>query len=1800
MFKKSEELTFSSFYLIEFFNQVLRKGKDEIPEAHYKKLKELGRHLVNEENLIDGLEKLAHYQGTNEFSIFLFDMIERLEDYAPDMVYGTLTELTSDFINLYNLMLEDTQSIEAVDAVIADFRSAGKVAEEEAPASAEPEMLTFSEFYQREVIDRLGKKLDTIGSEKQKSEYLSFVEVCKAFIKSGELKNRDRYDPNAVALAEAMARFLPDIDKQAPAEKFMDDLNEQIDDFVNRLETFADKHETLFKEIIEKQKIPARKKAAPERVEMVQEEVPAEPLTIDKLLQEYFLSDVVDHIDAIRTQIDMAGQTAQYPGVLKKIRDQFKSLKEISMIHGYNGIEHLANNLIRCMRQAIEEDAVFGDDSGRIFETIFDALRDIDRFTMPEADEQAIAEVEDLIADLDASLAFPEKEAPEEPSEEEKEKVSREKDVKGEKEKAEPIQPEVEPEIPFSDKKAIYAILKDLLRKIQEKVFALHENLDEDAVNKEIIAIIQRLGRSTAIVNDNLTAKFFNPVSEAYQKAAKLEKDERRLAMTLIETTWQHFIALLDEPSDFSSLKEKFESIAEIGTAAEEIIAFSDERKIAEILTGAATEKWTDYKSLLEDALMNDDQTAAEKLVRYFRHLTENLNLAGFTNHPDTVAFIIEIIGNSRDYNFDKSFADEIVKTMQLVFDRIKNAGRLGNSEDILAVLKELVDEYRAPEPEETVAAEETGAVPAEEPEEEDLEEIFRQESEAHVAAAIKALDALEADPDNREPFNVVEKSIHNIRSSAYLLKKQQIGDLAALIEDIAEFYRKATIPLPENLTANLKNAITALQNKVKDDATDIESTAADLQVIFDRIMLEDSEPEQEVPAPEKVADKKEVEEKPLFAEKEEVDEDLLEIFQQEAKNFIGIIEAANLNLLKDLNAAEELDKLESAAHSLKSSAKMMGFREISQVTDLLENIIEAIKADEISNSMELQKSIKEAVAVVKKISAGQKVSSAELARVINMLDISDLQSAREAELAEAVAEAEEPEILTKKDVENVNKVFIEEARNLVKLINDDLLELEKIPESEPLLSSLQRNLHTLKGSALMVGFEKIGRLSHKLEDYFQIYKMQAGDLKQEMINPIFSAIDLIEEMVNSIKDKDSETAEQFTARLAEIDNKLFLYQNFEQQLSDEMVARPAKTSPAKSRAKTDDDNMIKITTSYLDKLVNMVTELVVNRTELAAYFENLKSLISGLETGKKDIYHLENILDDLIENQEYSKELDTEARDDLKKENSLDIASQNFRELIKKLNNVFSELNKLSQGFEQNIGRIANITKDLHSDILKARLLPIENLFNRYPRSVRDLAKKNGKKVNLVIEGNDAEMDRAMIESLTDPLMHILRNAVDHGIEKPAERKKLGKKEAGTITMRARQEKNQVVIDIEDDGKGIDLDDVKKVIIKHKLATKKDVEKMSEAEILSYIYYPEFSTREEASDVSGRGIGLDVVANQIQKLKGVIRIKTEKNSGTTFSIRVPLTLVISQALIIKMDGQPVAIPIVAVQQTMPVDHGDILFDDERKYIQVRGKLLPFVGVDELLKIQKEEDRGKIYKQALILHDAGVSIALGVDAIIGRQEIVIKSLGSHLQNVDYIAGGTILGDGSVALILDYAAVIRTIEFQFFGSVSDPLSIRSRRVKVSKEKPKASEEQKVEKYELPAAKQISKTKVKGRKPRILIVDDSSSVRNFVSNVLEKQGYTTLKSSNGAAAIEVIENDIVDLVITDLEMPKMHGFALITLIRQQEKFNKLPVVILTGKTGQQQRRKGKELGANAFIVKPFKENDLLNVIADFIEV
>jgi len=617
-----------------------------------------------------------------------------------------------------------------------------------------------------------------------------------------------------------------------------------------------------------------------------------------------------------------------------------------------------------------------------------------------------------------------------------------------------------------------------------------------------------------------------------------------------------------------------------------------------------------------------------------------------------------------------------------------------------------------------------------------------------------------------------------------------------------------------------------------------------------------------------------------------------------------------------------------------------------------------------------------------------------------------------------------------------------------------------------------------------------------------------------------------------------------------------------------------------------------------------MAAELIINKTQLSAYLDKLRAIGETLDKDKKRLRKTSRTISSFLE-KTVGDETGTKIKEEIDK-NVLDdliSVSDEFKDVMVTFDTVSKSFRTITQEFEQNIGQISTLTKSLHDDILQVRMVPTEMLFNRFPRAVRDMAKKLKKKVNLVVEGEKTEMDRALIESLTDPVMHLVRNAIDHGIETPRVRKEKGKSEDGIILLKARRSKNQILIEVQDDGAGIDPEIVKNVIIKKNLATEEDLEGMNTTEIMDFVFHPGFSTRDEASEVSGRGVGLDVVADHLQKLKGDIRINSTPGKGTIFNLRVPLTLAIAQAILVKVGSETLAIPLTSIEETVQFKDPEFVEQDEKAFITVRDKLIPVVYLSALLNYRiGKKSTGSKSNTAIIVQESGARYGLIVDNVLRREEIVIKSLGEHLAHVPYISGGTIYGDGSVGLILDIPSITQKIESDVYGQEKDFSDIERARELVVKESKKTLVKKEVRKKE-PVQKYevlVKKKKIKGRSPMALIVDDSVSVREFVSSVLEKNKYATVLTEDGPEALEQLRKEKFDIIITDLEMPKMNGFDLIQEIRTYKKYQSIPIVILTGRAGKKHKDKGAELGANAYITKPFKENDLIKSLENFIEI
>ncbi|HEM48884.1 MAG TPA: hypothetical protein ENO27_01610, partial [Caldithrix sp.] len=621
---------------------------------------------------------------------------------------------------------------------------------------------------------------------------------------------------------------------------------------------------------------------------------------------------------------------------------------------------------------------------------------------------------------------------------------------------------------------------------------------------------------------------------------------------------------------------------------------------------------------------------------------------------------------------------DELDNSFELLLERIENRGKSGACDDILAVLEDVInipledtEEYTADEPAaDMVQPEEI----FEEEAEEDVEKIFVSECRQYLKDAKKALSSLQKNPEDRDLLNEIETAMHAIRSSAHLLNKTSISDMAVTIEEAAEIFGKSSIDIPSKLNDSLSNGIDDLEELITNEQKDATASIDAIRNILDNIVIDDVVAEK-TETDEEIKETETIHEKPLFAD-DESDEDMLNIFQEEAEEFIALIKDSNTTLKEKPTNAKALDQLDYAAHSLKQAAKMLGFREIGQIADGLESLTDAIKKKKVTDSAQIQERVTQAIELIEKLSKGEIVNTAEISQVIHELDVAETSESEiiEEETDKVEESGEEPKV-------DISLIFLGEAADLLEKLNADMLELEKIPESEPILTNLLRNLHTLKGSAKMAHFDNIGDLAHKLEDYFDVYKQQNTELKQQMLNPVFSALDLISEVLDTHKSGGDEKTIHFTSKMAEIDNKMFLYQNFDLSTDTKMISDAKSASKKSSAVKIkDDENIIRISTSYLDKLVNMATELLVNRTELVTYYEDLKKIVSDVEIGKKQLYQAENLLEEVVEKDTYDdaqKDFDDTGEklgiDNLGKDSNWQNVSLNFKEISRKINAVNS-----------------------------------------------------------------------------------------------------------------------------------------------------------------------------------------------------------------------------------------------------------------------------------------------------------------------------------------------------------------------------------------------------------------------------------------------------------------------------------------------------------------------------------------------
>ncbi|EJB43379.1 chemotaxis protein cheA [Helicobacter pylori Hp A-5] len=803
-------------------------------------------------------------------------------------------------------------------------------------------------------------------------------------------------------------------------------------------------------------------------------------------------------------------------------------------------------------------------------------------------------------------------------------------------------------------------------------------------------------------------------------------------------------------------------------------------------------------------------------------------------------------------------------------------------------------------------------------------------------------------------------------------------------------------------------------------------------------------------------------------------------------------------------------------------------------------------------------------------------------------------------------------------DLQEIMEDFLIEAFEMNEQLDQDLVELEHNPEDLDLLNRIFRVAHTIKGSSSFLNLNILTHLTHNMEDVLN--RARKGEIKitPDIMDVVLRSIDLMKTLLVTIRDTGSDTNNGKENEIEEVVKKLqaITSQNLEgaketsgtkeapekevkkenkEKAKEEVKANKTPTTenltsdnPLADEPDLDYANMsAEEVEAEIERLLNKRQEADKERRAQKKQEDQAKpkqEVAPAKETPKTETPKAPKAETkakakaDTEENKAPSIGVEQTVRVDVRR---LDHLMNLIGELVlgkNRLIRIYSDVEERYDGekfleeLNQVVSSISAVTTDLQLAVMKTRMQPVGKVFNKFPRMVRDLSRELGKSIELIIEGEETELDKSIVEEIGDPLIHIIRNSCDHGIEPLEERRRLNKPETGKVQLSAYNEGNHIVIKISDDGKGLDPVMLKEKAIEKGVISERDAESMSDREAFNLIFKPGFSTAKVVSNVSGRGVGMDVVKTNIEKLNGIIEIDSEVGVGTTQKLKIPLTLAIIQALLVGVQEEYYAIPLSSVLETVRISQDEIYTVDGKSVLRLRDEVLSLVRLSDIFKVDAIlESNSDVYVVIIGLADQKIGVI--VDYLIGQEEVVIKSLGYYLKNTRGIAGATVRGDGKITLIVDVGAMMEMA--------------KSIKVNITT---------------LMNESENTKSKNSPSDYVVLAIDDSSTDRAIIRKCLKPLGITLLEATNGLEGLEMLKNGdkIPDAILVDIEMPKMDGYTFASEVRKYNKFKNLPLIAVTSRVTKTDRMRGVESGMTEYITKPYSGEYLTTVVKHSIKL
>ncbi|MCP4338126.1 MAG: response regulator [Desulfobulbaceae bacterium] len=808
---------------------------------------------------------------------------------------------------------------------------------------------------------------------------------------------------------------------------------------------------------------------------------------------------------------------------------------------------------------------------------------------------------------------------------------------------------------------------------------------------------------------------------------------------------------------------------------------------------------------------------------------------------------------------------------------------------------------------------------------------------------------------------------------------------------------------------------------------------------------------------------------------------------------------------------------------------------------------------------------------------------------------------AQSLETAEREDSEESEDVQLDEDQLLLMEIFREECDEHLIVINQSLNFLEnKVKEQSVLtpglqasVSDMRRAVHTLKGAASMTGVNLLAKAAHSLEDMLDWLHDDAGEINPQEVQVLATGIDVIELLSQTPQATESASLDKLVCAIDEYlksrSDEASLEDKSSEELLSNLIAEVPSVEPVPAggvvlaesaveekipAALPSDSGTLRVRLEDLDELVSIEGELVVARGAMAKMVDEFSQTLVELENVKENLRRKSQELESGFEVQSLygfnpitgkgglDEPVDSELSDfdpiELDRYSQLNLIIRSLNEISVDVNSIHTTLNSLAGDIKGQVGKQQLTMRLMQDKLMRIRMTPLSSISRVLFRTVRDTATKLGKKVVLTVTGEDVYMDRFVWTKITDPLMHILRNGVDHGVESPELRATADKPETATINIQAEQHSRFVVLRISDDGGGINLSLIKEKIKREGLAEKPET--LSEKELLEYLFHPSFTTRQDITTISGRGVGLDVVRRNIQDLRGAVQIHNNPGQGVVFEIQIPFTLSVNRAAMVSVAGRDFAVPL---QDILQVKHFSTREIEETEGISLKfgDAFVPVMNLGFHLQLEKKMDTlpaGTDGILAILFLKGEKQYAVAIDSVIEQREIIVKNLGSHLTNVRGISGVTLTGSGGLIPILNLRELVEIDRLDMIVD-SEPLQMEL-----------------------------------NEPLKVLIVDDSISVRHSVARLVESQDWKQQQAVDGLDALAKLESFFPDVIILDIEMPRMNGYEFKSSLNNQEMYKDIPVVMLTSRASEKHQQKARDLGVENYLTKPYQDDTFVQLL------